>query len=251
MMMVPMPAKGHLAENRVLAALPDVERELLAPFFEDVELHLGEVLNNGGEPIGFLYFPLDAAISMVDAHIEEQMTDVALTGREGCCGSFIVQGSNRAPCLAMVELAGHAVRVPVSAITEHLPRMPYLRAALDRYNLLLTRHIAIAVGCAKYHSPAQQVTRWMMSHFHRTDMRAFPFSNEFLAAQAGVDRETVAQVLNELQSQGIVQTTHNNLVIADSSALADRCCPCLALEKGTTDEYAQSLTELSHTHSGV
>ena len=246
-----MDEKPQVAENRVLAALPDGERELLAPFLESIELHFGEVLNNGGEPIGFLYFPLDAAISMVDAHIDGQMTDVALTGKEGCCGSFIVQGSDRAPCLAMVEVGGHAVRVPVSAITEHLPRLPYLRAALDRYNLLLTRHIAIAVGCAKYHTPAQQVTRWLMSHFHRTDMRAFPFSKEFLAAQAGVDRETVAQVLNEVQSHGIVKLTHNKLVIADPAALADWCCPCLALEKETTDEYVQSLSDLSQAHSQV
>ena len=194
----PMVAEAF-TENRILAALPSRERELLAPSFEGVDLYMGDVLNNAGESIRFVYFPLNAAISMVDAHIKEHMTDVALTGSEGCFGSFIVQGSDNAPFMAMVEVAGKAIRVPASGIIGHLPCMPYLRAAFGRYNLLITRHVAIGVGCGKFHSPAQQLTRWIMAHFHRTNMRAFPFSNDFFAAQAGIDKEVVSKVLGDLQ----------------------------------------------------
>lgn len=49
------------------------------------------------QPIRFLHFPVDAAISVTDMRDEQHIVEVSVTGKEGCTGASVVQGSDRSP----------------------------------------------------------------------------------------------------------------------------------------------------------
>ena len=55
-----------LPKNRILAGLPTGELAFLLRSFEVVQVYLGDIIDKAGEPIGYLHFPIDAAISMYD-----------------------------------------------------------------------------------------------------------------------------------------------------------------------------------------
>ena len=174
--------------NRILSGLPKREQEVLAPLFERKEVRLGEVLTEAGKPIETVFFPIDSAISMVNVQVQAPLTvDVALIGKEGCYGCSVVQGSTRSPSMFMVEVGGTGIQVKTSQLLQELPRLACLRAALDRYNFLLTRVIVISAGCSQFHPPSQRLARWLMAHYHRTGITTFPFSKQFLAAQTGLE----------------------------------------------------------------
>jgi CRP-like cAMP-binding protein len=238
-----------LEKNNILQGLPQSERQLIVPSVEIVNLHLGDNLEEAGRPIQFLHFPIDSAISFTNVQDQKHLVEVTVTGKEGCSGASIVLGDDRSPCMAMVQIHGTAVRLATSEVMDRLASLPYLRAALTRYNLLIMGLAVISVGCSQFHSPAQRLARWLKAHWQRTGIESFPFSNDFLALQVGVDPGTVKARLMDFQKQGLVELGLNRVVITDQDGLERESCPCYSLAKQSVDEYIGALEELSKSHS--
>jgi hypothetical protein len=99
------------AANRILALLPPREAEVIVPRLELTEVQLGDVIDQPGKPIQYLYFPIRAAISVTDISDGHHTVEVTITGSEGCSGASIVQGSDQASCMALVQIGGPAVRL--------------------------------------------------------------------------------------------------------------------------------------------
>lgn len=240
---------GQLSHNHILAGLPDRERDVVLPSCELRQVHLGEIVEETGQPIAFLHFPVDAAISLTNVQDDRRIVEVTVTGREGCVGSSVVQGSDHSPCMAMVQIGGTVIRIATAAVMrDDLSRLPFLRAALARYNLLLLRHAVLSVGCSQFHSAPQRLARWLKAHWHRTGLEVFPFTADFLAAQAGLDRKIARDVLDEFQRHGLVQTGRNHVTITNHEGLSDRACHCFRLAKDATDEYLLNLLDLARAH---
>ncbi len=72
-----------VSRNRILTGLPIAERNTIEPLLEVTKVHLGEVLDRAGTAVPYLYFPVDAALSMMDAKDSRHTLDVALIGAEG------------------------------------------------------------------------------------------------------------------------------------------------------------------------
>jgi hypothetical protein len=110
------------SRNRILSKLPNREQQALYPLFETKELHAGETLVEADDPIRMVYFPFDAAISMLNVKSQaSQSVDVALIGKEGCYGCSVVLGTNRSPTTFMVEVGGNGVQVYASRLLHELP----------------------------------------------------------------------------------------------------------------------------------
>jgi len=238
-------------KNRILAGLPPSEGDLLLPHLSVQELHLGDTIEEAGKPIRFLHFAITAAISITNLETENRMVEVTVTGNEGCAGASIVLGSDRSPCMALVQIGGVALRTPARAVCDEVVRLPYLSAALMRYDLLVMRHAVISVGCSQFHSPSQRTARWLLAHWHRTGIRDFPFSDEFLAAQVGIRTKSVAEVLKDLEQQGVITKGRNRVTVVNTSEMEKRTCRCFFLAKDATEEYLSALTALAAKYSGT
>ncbi len=234
------------AANRILALLPPPEAEIIAPHLELTEVQLGDIIDQPGKPIRYLYFPLRAAISVTDMLDEHHTVEVTITGAEGCSGASIVQGNDQAVCMALVQIGGPAVRLAASVVMSELTHLRYLESALQRYNALLLRHAVVSVGCNRFHSHRQRLARWLKAHWDRTGLERFPFTMTFLAAQVGIDRDTVAGLVEDLKQQGIVTKGHSFITITDHEGLTAACCECFALCKDAMGHYVEGLQQLAH-----
>lgn len=237
------------ARNRILAGLPSEERLMIEQRSDVTRAYLGDVIDRAGEAVAYLCFPVDAAISMMDMKDRTHTLDVALIGTEGCTGAWVVQGSETSPALNIVEIGGSIVRLPAAALTELLPKLPYVNAVLSRYNLLLMRHIVISVGCSQFHSAEQRIPRWLLAHSHRAGLKEFPFTTEFLSAQVGIDTDTTRRVLDDLQQRRLIAKGARDVSIVDAEGLARQSCACFQLTKDATDGYIEALTRLSRAYS--
>ena len=243
-----MTVKEHLHKNRILEGLPLSEQELILPACHLVDMNLGDEIEEAGRAIRFLHFPISSAISVTNLQSQGHMVEVTVTGKEGCAGASIILGNDRSPCMAIVQIGGVAIRIPTSDLFKQESRMPYLRAALGRYNLLMLNLAVISVGCSQFHGPTQRIARWLKTHWHRTGIESFPFSDAFLAAQAGIEPKTASEVLKDFQKQGIVQRKGNIVTIVNHDAMEKACCTCYALAKESTEEYLRDLAGLAETH---
>ena len=78
--------------NRLLAALPPDDLDLLAGELETVALEQDAVLARAGEPIKHVFFPNSGAVSLMVGMANGQTVATALIGREGAIGSLLVFG---------------------------------------------------------------------------------------------------------------------------------------------------------------
>ena len=235
----------EVRNNYILSLLPDEELKLLRPHFEVIQLHMGEIVEEAKQPVKFLYFPIDAAISFTGMDESGQTVDVTVTGKDGCSGSCVAQGSETSASTAMIQVSGSALRLPASVFKRNIDRLQFLREALIRYNSLLLRHAVISTSCSQFHTGEQRLARWLVAHAHRTGLEAFPFSVAFLAGQVGQDRTEVDALLKEFQKQDLVKREHNKVILKDVSGLTKRACPCVAQSEEATEQYRKSVMQLA------
>jgi hypothetical protein len=231
--------------------LPGNERDLILPALEMCELKLGEAIDDAGTPIKRLYFPIDAAISVVNQQEGangKQIVEVTIIGKEGCSGSTVVQGTDSSPSMALVQVKGRAIALPTSTVTRHPARLAYTWRALSLYSFLLYRHAVISVGCSQFHSPSQRIARWLSAHKHRTGFKSYPFTNAFFAAQVGLNEKIVSEVLDQFQAQHILELGFKNITILDQQLLLERSCPCFEKAKQAIDEYHAALQDIIRSH---
>lgn len=239
---------SELRKNRILVGLPEQERRIVLSSADLVPLHLADRIESPGEPIEYLHFPTDSAISFTDILDQEHIVEVALTSKEGCSGSTLLQGNARSTCMAIVQIPGQAIRVRGSVLQDNESRIPYMKSTLARYNLMILRHAVISVGCNRFHEPALRIARWLKTHWYRTGLESFPFSDAFMAAQAGVDPKTVSTVFNDMESRGIIKRARNNVTILQQEALTEWSCACYLSAKQATEEYLKDLVDIARHH---
>src|SRR5665647_2594234 len=91
--------------NLLLAALPDHDFARLAPMLEPVQVEVGEVLCEPGEPIRHIYFPHDSLVSLLGVAEGRMTLEVGLVGREGVLGATVALGHELAQVRAVVQRA--------------------------------------------------------------------------------------------------------------------------------------------------
>lgn len=231
----------ELELNQLLTCLPTSEKQELEHHMELVNLRTREELNYTGSPLRYLYFPLQAAISVMDMQQGGGVIEVAVVGREGCYCPSILAGMTVSPTHTIVQVSGVAWRVNAQALDSLLPRLPVFTRAVHRFSAVLFRHAVISVSCSHWHSVEQRLARWLLAHYHQTGDTIFPFTHDFLADQLGSQRSTVTEALSSFQRAGLVGYGYGKVELIDMERLSHRSCECLGLATQAIQDYLRDI----------
>lgn len=212
--------------NLLLAALPPEDLARMLPALDQVQVDVGAVLCEPGDPIRHIYFPHDSLISMM-AVAEVRMTlEVGLVGREGMLGATVALGHDTTQVRAVVQRAGSASRIDADLFRIEFARSPSLQRVLYRYtDSLLAQAIQIAV-CSRYHVLEARLARSLLVTRDRLQSDRFHLTHEFLAHALGVRRVGVTKAASALQQQGLINYSRGNIEILDPEGLAQAACTC-------------------------
>ena len=117
--------------NRLLAALPASDLDLLKPELEVIALDQDAVISRAGDAIEYVFFPYSGAISLMIDMADGRTVAVAAVGREGAVGILSVLGPSSADNTAVVRAAGTAARIPASRFHTAFNRSPAIRHAVQ------------------------------------------------------------------------------------------------------------------------
>jgi CRP-like cAMP-binding protein len=217
--------------NLLLAALPPDELGRILPLLDPVQVEVGAVLCEPGDPIGHIYFPHDCLISLL-AVAEGRMTlEVGLVGREGMLGATVALGHDTTQLRAVVQRPGSASRMDSARFREEFASNPSLQRVLYRYtDTLLAQAIQIAV-CSRYHVLEARLARSLLITRDRLKSDKFHLTHEFLAHALGVRRVGVTKAASALQQQGLIIYSRGNIEILDADGLAEAACTCYEIVK--------------------
>ena len=185
--------------NRLLAALPSEELEVLRPDLEEVSLAFRQVLYEAHRPVKCVYFLHRGVASMVTEMEDGTTIEVATAGPEGMVGLSVFLDASVNVGKAFAQVPGEASRMEAGAFRRALDRTPRLRELLSRYTMALLNQLAQNSACNRTHEVEQRLARWLLLTHDRVHADTFPVTQEFMAQMLGVSRPTVLNTASTLQ----------------------------------------------------
>lgn len=214
------------AGNLLLSTFAAEARALLEPFGEIVQLDLGASVQVRGRNVSASLFPIDRTmISLVLELDRERTVEVASIGREGAVGGIISCGQAPAFSDAKVQIAGSALRIPMSALEDAKRRSSFLANLFCRYSDYLLAQVMQSVACNAFHSIQERAARWLLTAQDRAGDR-IELTQDAFAGLLGVQRTTINAVVRNLQEEGLIALRRGAITVTDRALLKTRACRC-------------------------
>jgi len=223
-------------KNHILAQLPESTAAAWQPEMETIDLPMGEVLYEPGSVLCHLYFPTTAIVSWVYLLENGASTEIAMTGREGVVGMYMLMGGGKSNNRAIVQKAGQAIRVPLRRVLDSFSQGHDVQRLFWRFTRALITKMAQIAVCHRHHTLDQQLCRMLLLTLNRIDGDTIVMTHEVLASLLGVRREGVSMAAKKLMEDGLVSYSRGRITVHDRAALERRACECYGVIR---HEYEQ------------
>ncbi|MGM0678017.1 Crp/Fnr family transcriptional regulator [Ectothiorhodospira marina] len=226
--------------NQLIALLPNKDYKHLLPGLELVSLPLGQMIYEPGVQMEYVYFPIDAIVSLLYVMEDGSSAEIAVVGRDGVVGVALFMGGESTPSQAVVQSAGQAYRLSARHLKEAFHRVGgrrqgILHNLLLRYAQALLTQMAQTAVCNRHHTLDQQLCRWLLLSLDRLPSNQLHMTQELIANMLGVRREGVTEAAGKLQRAGLITYHRGHITVLDREGLEARSCECYAVVKRECD----------------
>ena len=235
----------RLDQNRLLAALPAVERERLRRHLHVTPMALGEMLYEPGSEMRQAYFPTTAIVSLLNVTLDGSSAEIAIIGNEGIVGVALCMGAVTTPSYAVVQSAGHGLRLSAECLNDEFARGGAVQRLLLHYTQALLAQIAQTALCNRHHSLEQQLCRWLLLSLDRLSSNELIMTQELIAQMLGVRRQGVTEAAHKLQSLGLIHYSRGHIRVLDRPAVERQACECYAVVKREFDRLLPAAVEIA------
>ena len=216
----------RLAENRLLAGLPDDTLAQLESDLKQLTLPQGMVCYGAGDPIDQVYFPHTGMISLLLSTGEGDVVETSSIGREGAVGLQCGFGPRLSFTRATVQIPGKFSAISAARFEYVTSRSAALRDLIVRYTEVQLAEAQQYAACNAIHDGSSRLCRWLLQCADRTGSEQLLLTQKLLAEMLGLRRTTVTLLAQEMQKRGIVRYSRGRITIVDRAKLEDCACEC-------------------------
>jgi CRP-like cAMP-binding protein len=220
------PGDGAIAQNLLLAKLPEDELSALLDRGERTECDTRELMLERGGAIKYVYFPLSAMVSLLTVLAKNVSIEAMTIGREGLVGLPLFHGVNSAQVEGICQIAGELYRLPAGEFLSLLETSPRLKAMLHRYSQFTQDSMAQSAACNGIHMIEQRCARWLLQSADAVGDRHFDLTQEFFAQMLAVRRSGITTTMGELERRNLIATRYGAITISDREGLEEIACEC-------------------------
>jgi CRP-like cAMP-binding protein len=224
-----------LPSSRLLISLLPEDLDALRPHLQPVDMALGTVLFETGDPIDRVYFPYTGLISLVVSLSTGQMIETGIVGRDSLVGTYSALDGKIAINKAIVQMAGVITVLPVAQLRSLAEASLGFRTTLVRHEQFMLVQAQQSAACNAVHPLEARLSRWLLRCRDLTGSDNLDLTQEFLGQMLGVQRSTVSVVASTLQKAGLIRYRRGHIHIVDAAGLRDAACECYAAVKAHSD----------------
>jgi CRP-like cAMP-binding protein len=223
--------------NRLLEALPEQDIARLDGQLRRRSVEKRAGLQEPGQPIREVHFPIDAVVSILTRMEEGPSVEIATIGNEGFVGVIVAWGGGEMNPreVATVQVPGEIWSMDAGAFRAELERREALATMAARYTQAFFSQVSQQVACNGLHSVEQRCARWLLLTHDRVGVDEFPMTHEFLAQMLGVRRATVTVTAGILQKAGFVEFSRGRVAVVDRAGLEGAACECYGVTREVYD----------------
>jgi CRP-like cAMP-binding protein len=212
--------------NRLLAALPSADFELLRPHLQTMNLVQEEVLVAAGDRLARAIFPHSGVISLVVSLSAGETVEVAMIGRDSVFGGAAALDGGISLTDAVVQLSGTASTLDIERLRTVANQSVAFRTRLIRHEQALFAQAQQSAACNASHSAESRLARWLLRMHDLAEAEDLPLTQDFLAQMIGVKRNSVSLVAHILQSASLIKYSRGHIRILNIDGLKDISCEC-------------------------
>jgi CRP-like cAMP-binding protein len=214
--------------NRILRLLPHDVRDRLLPCGEVQPLGRGETLQEPGEPIEWVYFPLAGVVSLIAELSDGQSAEAGTAGPEGMVGLPVFLGARVSTTRNVSQTPGRAFALPADEFRRELSRHGALERLMARYVELVFISAAQSTVCARHHNVRQRCARAVLSWMDRLGSAQVRVTHEAIAEAIGARRASVSETIGVLARTGALERRRGSLRVISRECLEAEACECYA-----------------------
>ncbi|HEY7247819.1 MAG TPA: Crp/Fnr family transcriptional regulator [Xanthobacteraceae bacterium] len=212
--------------NRLLASLKPEELSKLSKHLREVPIKQGMLLEERGERLDLVHFPLSGMVSLIVEMPEDRAVEVGAVGSEGALGLTVGLGSRVSCISALVQVSGTALSIPAPRFRTLASESQHLTDLILRYNEMQLGQIQQTAACNALHQVGSRLARWLLQTNDKTGEDTIPFTQEFLSKMLGVRRGTVSVVATRFEAAKLIHTARGEIQILDREGLKREACSC-------------------------
>ena len=212
--------------NRLLAALPRKDFELLLPHLAILQIEQATVICEAGTEFDHVYFPLSGMISLVIVMRDGKAIETATVGREGVVGAMAGLGLYKSLVRVVVQMPMACSRIAATHFRTVAATSDPVRNLAIRYNEVLLSQARVTAACNALHSIEARFCRWLLQSADRAASDTVALTQEFLAEMLGVRRTSVTEVASKIQGAGVITYSRGVIRILDRATLLRMSCEC-------------------------
>jgi CRP-like cAMP-binding protein len=223
-------------ENHLLASLPRDVYEKLAPHLKHVSLKQGERLQEPGETLQEIYFPIDCLLSITITMSDGAIVETGIVGCREMLGlNAFLSGRETTHTEYTVQIPGSAIKTDAQIWRKEFDCNQELRNVLLRYAQAFIVQISQTAACNRAHLLEHRLARWLLEARDRINSDELRLTHEFIAMMLGVRRAGVTQAAQNLQDRGLIQYSRGRIYILNQSGLEAFSCECFRTVKTECD----------------
>ena len=219
------PTSSHL-DNKLLAALPRSQFNLLVPHLTIATMPQGAVVYETGDEVDQVYFPQYGMLSLLAVLRDGKAIETATVGREGVVGAMAGLGLYKSLVRVVVQMPVSCSKIAATHFRTIAAGSDPVRNLCVRYNEVLLSQARVTAACNALHSIEARFCRWLLQSADRAASDTVTLTQEFLAEMLGVRRTSVTEVASKVQNAGAITYSRGVIKILDRPALLRMSCEC-------------------------
>jgi CRP-like cAMP-binding protein len=178
------------------------------------------------DTIKHVYFPIDAAISLVIPLSTGEIVETAMVGRDGVVGAAAALNGRHSLNRAMVQIGGQCLVCAVDPLKALLQEHRHMRSLIGAHEQALFAQAQQSAACNATHVIESRFARWLLRASDLRGSNELPLTQEYIAQMLGVRRTSVTLVARTLQKAGMIRYARGHIKLIDVPALQETACEC-------------------------